>query len=297
MCCAAPLSERIRNEPRPNFGTTEGRRRRSLVKGMEKLSDRITHPVDWLKATEAERARLYHVAKAVMDVTCRTPADFYRASLGKAVDPVTTSGNFSRGKIARRHAAMIHAWIEEHHPDIGLRIAPELFLKPARSSWQELLGDRAQYGELTVLRLSALGLVQPASRFPVDDRPLTLGEPFAFSLRCDCDGQVFAFQETRGFWHLFSLGEDPHSFIRPCQEGKHVLPSHDDGSPLPIIEAETDGLHSFVFVQCGADTDVDLAPYAGLALRPEQLDALSMSLLSRDGALLAIHRLNVRFVR
>lgn len=263
---------------------------------MEKLADCIPHPVDWLKATEAERARLYHVAKAVMDVTGRAPADFYRVSLGKVVDPVTTSGNFSRGKIARRHAAMIHAWIAEHHLDIGLRVAPELFFKPARSSWQELLSDRAQYGELTIRRLSALGLVQPASRFPVEDRPLVLGEPFAFSLRSDRGGQVFAFQETRGFWHLFPLGEDPQSFMRPCHEGEQVLPSHDDGSPLPIIEAETDGLHSFVFIQCETDTDVAVAQFAGLALRPEQLDALAVSLLSRDSALLAIHRINVRFV-
>ena len=180
---------------------------------------------------------------------------------------------------------------------IGLRVAPDLFTGLARSSWQEFMDDRAQYGSLAILRLSSLGLVQPASRFPVEGRPLTLGEAFAFSLQSEHEGKVFAFQVTAEKWHLFSLGEDAQDYLRPCRKGEQVLPSHKDGSPLPIIEAETGGLHSFVFIVCAADTDVEINQYAGLALRPEQLDGLSNVLLSGEGALLRVHRINVRITR
>lgn len=261
------------------------------------MSERVTGRIDWLKATEAQRAQLYQVAKAVMDVTNMDVAAFYKTTIGRVVHPTTTSGNFSRGKIARRHAAMIHAWIDEHHPDIGLKIAPGLFQRPARSAWQTFLADRAEFGALSLLRLSSLGIVQRASRFPIEERPFALGERFAFSLRSDHSGCVFAFQETRGLWHLFPLGEDPQSFMRPCHAGEQVLPSHEDGSPIPLIEAEADGLHAFVFIICAPDAAIDLTSYAGLALRPEQLDDLSAALLSDEGKLHAVHRLNVRFVR
>jgi hypothetical protein len=261
------------------------------------LSVRNQGPIDWTKATEAERSRLYLVAKAIMDNTGMSPSDFYRASLGKLVDPVSTSGNFQRGKIGRRNAALVHAWIAEHHLSVGLRVAPELFIQPARTSWQGFLDRHTEYGQLSILRLSALGLVQPASRFPIEERPIPLGERFAFSLRSARSGSVFAFQETRGLWYLFPLGEDHNSFIRSCSEGDQVLPSQEDGSPLPLVEAESDGLHSFVFIVCAKDADIRVQDYAGLAMRPEQLDELSSALSSAQGMLLGVYRVNVRFVR
>ncbi|TCP38770.1 hypothetical protein [Rhodovulum marinum] len=256
--------------------------------------------VDWQKATEEQRARLYRVAKAVMDSAGLAPAEFYRAALnGQIVDPVSTGGNFSRGKIARRSAVMIHSWIESNHLDIALRVAPELFTRPARGGWLALLEERTRYGALSLLRFSSLGLVRQAGRHPIDERPVRLGEKFAFALTSEIAGHAFAFQEVRGLWHLFSLSEDPAAAFVSCGHGRHELPRKADGSPLALIEADTDGLHSFVFVVVeDIDTlDDTVSGLRGLALRPEQLGELATMLAALDAGQYAIHRINIQFVR
>jgi len=256
--------------------------------------------VDWQKATEDQRARLYRVAKAVMDSVGLAPAEFYRTALnGQIVDPVSTGGNFSRGKIGRRNAAMIHSWIESNHLDIALCVAPELFTRPARGDWLTLLEDRVRYDALSLLRFSSLGLVRPAGRHPIEERPVRLGEKFAFVLTSEIDGHAFAFQEVRGLWHLFSLSEDPATAFCQCGDGRHEFPRKTDGSPLALVEADTDGLHSFVFVVV---EDIDtlaetVSGLRGLALRPEQLGELATMLAALDAGQYALHRINILFVR
>lgn len=255
---------------------------------------------DWQKATEDQRACLYRVAKAVMDSVGLTPAEFYRAALnGQIVDPVSTGGNFSRGKISRRNAAMIHSWIESNHLEIALRVAPELFTRPARGGWLALLEERTRYNALSLLRFSSLGLVRPAGKHPIEERPVRLGEKFAFALTSEIEGHAFAFQEARGLWHLFSLSEDPIAAFARCGHGRHELPRNADGSPLALVEADTDGLHSFVFVVV---REIDslaetVSGLRGFALRPEQLNELATMLATLDAAQYTIHRINIQFVR
>lgn len=261
------------------------------------MSERSIHPIDWLRATEEDRARLYRVAKAVMDMTGTDPQAFYLEAIGRSVDVISTNGNFSRGKIARRHAAMIYSWIEANHFDIALRVAPEMFRRSARSGWQALLQERAQYDAVSIVRFSGFGVVQPASKFPIESRPIRLGEAFAFKLSSRQRGRIFAFQESRGLWHLVPLGETDSSFVRTCQQSDQIFPSQDDGSPIPIVETESDGLHSFVFVVVSDGSEIAVSELKGLALRPEQLNGLSDDIRAKESNLRAIYRINVRFVR
>ena len=257
-------------------------------------------PVDWLNASEEERARLYRVAKAVMDITGLAPEAFYKAALnGRSVDPISTTGNFSRGKISRSNAAMIYGWIEANHLKVGLSVAPDLFTQRVGDGWLGLLQARAQYGALRLLRLSARGLVRPASEQPIEEQPVRLGEPFAFSLESNIDGTVFAFQEVAGLWHLMPLSFNPDAHLIPCGKGYQTFPARPDGSAIPLAETESDGLQSFVFIVVASSDgfEDEVSGYVGLSLRPEHLRSLSNRLASTNPSDIAIHRINVLFVR
>jgi hypothetical protein len=257
-------------------------------------------PLNWLKASEEERAKLYHVAKAVMNITGLPPDEFYKQALnGRIVDPISTTGNFSRGKISRRNAAMIYSWIETNHLKIGLSVAPDLFTQRSGTGWLGLLQARAQYGALRLLRLSARGLVRPASEHPIEEQPVRLGEQFAFSLESNIDGTVFAFQKATGLWHLMPLSFNPDAYLLPCIKGHQKFPARPDGSALPLVETENDGLQSFVFIVVSSigDMEAEVSACIGLALRPEQLSSLSDQLTSTEPTAIAIHRINIPFVR
>ncbi|GLO70467.1 hypothetical protein MACH17_19840 [Phaeobacter inhibens] len=91
--------------------------------------------IDWLKADEDERKRLYVVTRAVADAVDVSVEEIMDAALGRktlmGTDYIST---FRRGKIRRSYAKLIHGWIAENHIEIANGIAPDLFPLPSTTA-------------------------------------------------------------------------------------------------------------------------------------------------------------------
>ncbi len=69
-------------------------------------------------ATKADRAALYHVARAVADTTNLSVEAIMEQAFGhKLMVGTDYLSNFRSGAIGRPKAKLIHAWIAEHHSE------------------------------------------------------------------------------------------------------------------------------------------------------------------------------------
>ncbi|GLO72459.1 hypothetical protein MACH17_39760 [Phaeobacter inhibens] len=202
---------------------------------------------NWKTATKADRATLYHVARAIADTTNLSVEAIMEEAFGhKLMVGTDYLSNFRSGAIGRPKAKLIHAWIAEHHPETAHAVDPKLFPKQHTDAWGDYLENHAIHGKLNILRFDkAIGLVQRKRNQPIPDQVLKLGEEFCFLLDCEIDGYVSAFQNYQGQWHSLPLGPNGDIALR-IDTGERLLPVDDQGRPETLTEMNDLGHHRFV---------------------------------------------------
>lgn len=205
--------------------------------------------IDWLKATEDERKRLYVATRAVADASGLSVEEIMDAALGrKALMGTDYMSTFRRGKIRRSYAKLIHGWIAENHIQIANQIAPDLFVIPNTDAWGRYLETNAIHGKLRIARFDkTMGLVQRKASQPKPEEVLKLGEEFCFHLDSDISGYAVAFQEYEGKLHPLPLGQNDN-LEATIEIGEQFLPIDDNGRPERLTEASDLGHHRFVVI-------------------------------------------------
>ncbi len=202
---------------------------------------------NWKTATKADRAALYHVARAVADTTNLSVEAIMEQAFGhKLMVGTDYLSNFRSGAIGRPKAKLIHAWLAEHHAETAHAVDPKLFPKQHTDAWADYLEEHAIHGKLSIARFdTSMGLVQRKRSQPTPDEILKLGEEFCFHLDSDINGYAVAFQMYQGILHPLPLGlnHDPTTTI---SRGDQFLPLDETGQPDPLSEASDLGMHQFI---------------------------------------------------
>jgi len=202
---------------------------------------------NWKTATKADRAALYHVARAIADTTNLSVEAIMEQAFGhKLMVGTDYLSNFRSGAIGRPKAKLIHAWLAENHADMAHTVDPRLFPKTHTDAWVEYLANHAIHGKLRIVRFDkSMGLVQRKRNQPKPDEILELGEEFCFHLDSDIAGHTVGFQLYEGILHPLPLGLSDVS-IADVSMGEQFLPLDEKGLPEKLTEANDLGLHQFV---------------------------------------------------
>ncbi|MBI1494211.1 hypothetical protein [Halocynthiibacter styelae] len=204
---------------------------------------------NWKTATKADRAALYHVARAIADSTNLSVEAIMEQAFGhKLMVGTDYLSNFRSGTIGRPKAKLIHAWIAEHHAETACAIDPKLFPKPHTDVWADYLEHHAIHGKLSIARFDkSMGLVQRKRDQPIPDEVLKLGEEFCFHLDSGIKGHAVAFQIHKGTVHPLPLGPGC-SLTVSIKKGEQFLPVDLDAKPEMLTETDDLGSHRFVVI-------------------------------------------------
>ena len=202
---------------------------------------------NWKSATKADRAALYHVARAIADTTNLSVEAIMEQAFGhKLMVGTDYLSNFRSGAIGRPKAKLIQAWIAENHAETAHAVDPRLFPKTHTDAWADYLANHAIHGKLRIVRFDkSMGLVQRKRMQPIPDEVLRLGEEFCFHLESDIKGHAAAFQRYQGTTHSIPLGLNgvPTTAIN---SGEQFLPLDEGGQPDKLSEVYDVGYHQFV---------------------------------------------------
>lgn len=217
---------------------------------------------NWKTATKADRAALYHVARAVADTANLSVEAIMEEAFGhKLMVGTDYLSNFRSGAIGRPKAKLIHAWIAEHHAETAHAVDPRLFPKQHTDAWSDYLKNHAIHGRLSIARFdTSMGLVQRKRNQPDPDEVLKLGEDFYFHLDSRIDGYAVAFQMYEEILHPLPLGqnEDLSTTIR---QGKQILPLDDGGAVEKLTETTDLGHHHFIISVAGEALQLPTVTY------------------------------------
>lgn len=202
---------------------------------------------NWKTASKADRAALYHVARAIADTTNQSVEAIMEQAFGhKLMVGTDYLSNFRSGAIGRPKAKLIHAWIAEHHVETANAVDPRLFPKQHTNAWADYLENHAKAGALQIARFdNSMGLVQRKRTQPVSQEVLKLGEEFCFRLDSEIEGCAVAFQMYEDTMHPLPLGLDGELTTKICA-GEQFLPLDENGSPDKLSEICDLGQHRFV---------------------------------------------------
>lgn len=204
--------------------------------------------IDWLKASEEDRKKLYVATRAVADAIDMSVEEIMDASLGrKALMGTDYMSTFRRGKIRRSYAKLIYQWIAGHHHSTAHKLYADLFPKRPTDAWDDHLDQHAISGRLKLVRFSqsSFGLVARAREATAPDETIKLGDPFCLQINCTEDGYSVAFQIYAGKWHSLPLVSDGSLTVQ-LKSGDQLLPITTDAKPDPIVERHDAGPHKFV---------------------------------------------------
>jgi hypothetical protein len=225
--------------------------------------DKNTGDIDWMQLPKEERVLLtkdlYKAVSGVADLNGVTIVRLIDEAF-KGLPAVGTDyeSNFRRGNISAAKALLMHRWLEDNHFDLAKRFAPELFqMNPARA-WDRFLERRRMDGGLRIVRMKTeFGIVQRAAKAREASEALRFGEEFCLELTSDRTGQAVAFQGYRGKWYPLALGNDDGRWRVPVTNDVQLLPRDHKGQPIPLIERDDAGEHSFVVIT-SPDKDLPL---------------------------------------
>lgn len=243
--------------------------------------------IDWMQLPKEERARLtkdlYKAVRGVADLNGMTVVLLIDAALnGLSAVGTDYASNFRRGNIAAAKAVLIHRWLEENHFNLAKTFAPHLFqMNPVRA-WDRFLETRRVDSGLRIVPMNAeFGIAQRAANVRDVCDVLRFGEEYCLELTSDRSGQAIAFQGYRGEWHPLALGNADGRWRIPIAAGIQLLPRDHKGQPIPLVEYDDAGSHSFVIV---TSPNKDLP-----------LDQTSLASRFEDDAL-RVFQIDVRFV-
>lgn len=261
----------------------------------------IQEPVDWLNSTNEERKKLYPVAKAIKDLKkIKEWNEFLNLiSISDVLYGDSFAGLFSSGRISRKVAAEIYSWIAANHPQIGRRLAPDIFQKSLLTPWNGFIAAHGQYGALSTVNPEAMGLTQRDGNLPEESDPIPFGRAYCFSLNCEIYGVAIALEAHEGGeWHPIALGATDLELAMHVNAGKIFLPwNADQAKPLVLRERSDDGLQQFIVLLSDIKTigvcEAKIFPKE--PIHPTVLDEIAHSLSSAESKFY-VHRVNVNFV-
>ena len=249
--------------------------------------DENSEDIDWRALSKEERValtlRLYRAVSGVADaqrITIRQVID--QAFKGLPEVGTDYESNFRRGNTSVEKAQLVHQWLELNHFDLAKIFAPELFqMNPARA-WDRFLKKRRVDSGLRIVRMqNEYGIAQRAANVGDVSDVLQFGQEYCLELTSDRSGHAIAFQGYRGKWYPLALGNDDGRLRVPIVDDVQLLPRDHKGQPIPLVELDDAGDHSFVVITA---PDRDLP-----------LDQPSLASRSEDEAL-KVFQTNVRFV-
>ncbi|WP_208354409.1 hypothetical protein [Pseudaestuariivita rosea] len=256
--------------------------------------------VDWLKASNEQRAALYQVCKAIVAANPFSWDELFGETLARQAGTNThLRDNFRRGTISCAHSAVIAAWIAREHSATAQDIAPDLFPSDLSNAWEALTSESAIYGQLKIRLLKqSRGIVQSAAKTPVTAKPIRLGQHFCFDLTTGRSGQVMALQCVKTDWYPLPLDMQSNQLAVHRDAGQHLLPLDDGNRPHPIADYVHDGLHRFVFI-IGPKDLIDaltemLVP--GETILPKTLNALAHAINKCSTNLAELHSISQEFL-
>jgi hypothetical protein len=215
---------------------------------------KISEDIDWQKLSKEDRAhltkKLFKAVSSVADATGVTILELIdRAFVGLPAVGTDYASNFRRGNISAAKAVLMHRWLEENHFDLAKTFAPDLFQMNPSRAWDRFLERRQVDGGLRIVRMKTeFGIVQRAAKANKASVALRFGEEFCLELVSKRPGYAIAFQGYRGQWHPLALGNDDGRWRVPIADDVQLLPRDQKGQPIPLIELDDAGNHSFVVI-------------------------------------------------
>lgn len=249
--------------------------------------DENSGDIDWQALPREERPamtiRLYAALSGVAKAQRITITQMFDEAFKGLPEVGTDYGsNFRKGNASAVKAQLMHQWLEVHHFDLARTFAPELFqMNPARA-WDRFLRARRVDGGLRIVRMAnEFGIAQRAANVRDVCDVLQFGQEFCLELTSDRAGQAIAFQGHRGEWHPLALGNADGCWRVPIVDEAQLMPRDHKGQPIPLVEFDDAGNHSFVIITA---PDKDLP-----------LDKPSLASRFEDEAL-KVFQIDVRFV-
>lgn len=215
---------------------------------------------NWLSATEHDRKQLYEVVLDYRKKTGLTWPEIFECAFPDS-DMLSTDyeANFRKGKISRRRALMMSAWLEKSSPEGAKKLSEKLLPHTIKandngqiSTWDQFLKRHQRHEGIEIHPWpgKSLNIVKFASPLPFAKRRIKLGEKFLFRITAPKGIAVAAWQQIGYDW--YSLALSPDQLIIQTQQDNSWLPLDTNRKdPLPLNELEQSGPHSFVFITVG----------------------------------------------
>lgn len=217
---------------------------------------------NWKSATKADRAALYHVARAVADSTSLSVEAIMEQAFGhKLMVGTDYLSNFRSGAIGRSKAKLIHAWIAEHHLETAHAVDPRLFPKQHTNAWDDYIEEHGIHGQLQIKRFTKdeLNLIKKVKERDAPDATLKLGEEFCFFLRSDVHAYAIGFERYKGEWYVMPLGPNGSQTFQLQSDEPH-FPIDVNGEIERLSEESDLDMHRFAFVVSQDANDLPSTP-------------------------------------
>ncbi len=217
---------------------------------------------NWKTATKADRAALYHVARAVADTTDLSVEAIMEQAFGhKLMVGTDYLSNFRSGAIGRPKAKLIHAWIAEHHAETAHAVDPRLFPKSHTDAWDSYVEAHGIRGQLQIKHFTKdeLNLIKKVKDRGAPDATLKLGEEFCFFLRSDAHAHAIGLERHKGKWHVMPLGESGSPTFQLRSDEPH-FPIDAKGGIERLSEESDMGMHRFAFFVSQNANDLPSTP-------------------------------------
>ena len=266
------------------------------------MTDQITSPVDWLKSSEEQRAKLYPVAKAIKNVLRIDDWNDFMALFMTV--PVKYSndyrGSIRSGRLKRENALDLWNWIAAHHLDIGQRLASDIFPKSMSSPWEEFINTHGSYDILQTLNPLSLGLTRRDGDLPIAEDPIKLGEPYCFQFKSKITGQAIMLENHEGGdWQAIPIGSTENDLAATIEAKSNIMPwDHEANKAAILREHKDNGLRQFVLlISSEGIMEIIACKIAiGLPIPPTALNEIAQT-FTDNADTWEMHRLNVVFVR
>ena len=204
---------------------------------------------DWLASDTSARQSLYRVTKTIVDRAFMGQwQEFYDAVFGGKFFPAFGyEDNFRAGRISRKRAHVIAAWIAMHYPDDAACLARDIAMADddGLQFYLDFVEARARDDTLSIIPLHEWGIVGLASASTSAPPQIKLREPFLLALETEGACSAIGFQWADGALYPLPLcGEG--KLCATLTSGPNILPfDHVANVPEPLSEDHTRGLITF----------------------------------------------------
>jgi hypothetical protein len=209
-----------------------------------------------------------------------------------------SQSNIRRGDFSNERAEHAFYWIRQHHPDISVEIAPELFGTDTIFNWAQFLKIHAVNEGVSVYTKPGLGLLTHRSEAIPIGATLNLDEDFCFEINALTEGALLCLEGFDTNWFPVPLGENGEAILTEVYAGAQIIPYNPETrEPLYLCEQESKGIHEYVFMIGPRDflKDAIKSFLQGIAIPYGVLSRLGIGITNQDQNQCAIMRYKLRF--